>query len=223
MPKPRYEKTTYDDRARQTVVEETPHIPTPPPSPFCIKESVKEYRDRVRPDWWQKVTEEDDHALKLKRGQSRYSPSADGSDGPSGSKRVKSKTKFQNYEARSCVVRSCNAQSHAGQTYEPRNYRPRRCSPQTSQPQECHSRSWKAQNQGTRGYDTQTCKPRSYEARTSEASKPCAGFFSDGRCQRSCYYRQYSRDEGTCQSFVPLLHTMQVLPTLRAPHLARCR
>ncbi|KAH6923284.1 hypothetical protein HPB50_026185 [Hyalomma asiaticum] len=36
----------------------------------------------------------------------------------------------------------------------------------------------------------------------------------------SCYYRQYARDSGVCQSFVPLLHTMRLSEVLRAPQLS---
>ncbi|CAN8001309.1 unnamed protein product [Ixodes hexagonus] len=224
MPKPRYEKTTYDDRARKPVVEDVPHVPVPPPSPFCIKESVKEYRDGVRPDWWQKVTEDEDKLQRLKRGQSSYAADSEGCDGPSGSKKVKSKSKFQNHRAQSCNVRSCSAQGRGGETYKPQNYTPRTCSlPHTRQPPICNPRSWKSQKHGVQGYGAQICGCQTYKARSCEALKLQAEFFGDSHRRRSCYYRQYSCDEGTCQSFVPLMHTMQSLQTLKVPQLFRCR
>ncbi|KAL1441141.1 hypothetical protein MTO96_008880 [Rhipicephalus appendiculatus] len=67
MPLPRREKTTYND-IRQPATDQVPHIPSAPPNPVCIRQSVQKYRDRVMPDWFQKVTEEADKCQKLKRG-----------------------------------------------------------------------------------------------------------------------------------------------------------
>ncbi|KAL3172679.1 hypothetical protein MRX96_012731 [Rhipicephalus microplus] len=108
MPLPRREKTTYND-IRQPATEQVPHIPSSPPNPVCIRQSVQKYRDRVMPDWFQK--------RRWFRGQ-----------------------------------------AGSGSLY--------RCPP------------------------------------------------------LSCYYRQYARDSGVCQSFVPLLHTMRLSEELRAPQLS---
>ncbi|XP_037498949.1 uncharacterized protein LOC119372540 [Rhipicephalus sanguineus] len=87
MPLPRREKTTYND-IRQPATDQVPHIPSLPPSPVCIRQSVQKYRDRVMPDWFQKVTEEADKCQKLKRGRARY---AKDDSGPSAAPKDKSK------------------------------------------------------------------------------------------------------------------------------------
>ncbi|XP_075526456.1 uncharacterized protein LOC142558185 [Dermacentor variabilis] len=87
MPLPRREKTAYND-IRQPATDEVPHIPRLPQGPVCIKQSVKKYRDRVMPDWFQKVTEEADKCQKLKMGRARY---AKDDGGPSAGPKEKSK------------------------------------------------------------------------------------------------------------------------------------
>ncbi|XP_077496361.1 uncharacterized protein LOC144107237 [Amblyomma americanum] len=151
MPLPRREKTAYND-IRQPNTEQVPHIPSLPEGPVCIKQSVKEYRDRVMPDWFQKVTEEADKCQKLKRGRARYAK--DGS-GPSGLPH-KEKSKGSAVPG-ALLCHQCRGQGAAGGLY--------------------------------RG--------------------PLL----------SCYYREYARDAGVCQSFVPLLHTMRLSETLRVPQL----
>ncbi|XP_077564902.1 uncharacterized protein LOC144180432 [Haemaphysalis longicornis] len=88
MPKPRYEKTTYND-IRQPGLEQVPHVPKAPPGPFCNKQSVKDYREKIMPDWFEKVTEEHDKGQRLKQGQARYARD-DGS--PSGTPKDKTRS-----------------------------------------------------------------------------------------------------------------------------------
>lgn len=162
MPLPRREKTTYND-IREPATEEVPHIPRPPPSPVCIRQSVNKYRDRVMPDWFQKVTEEADKCQKLKMGRARYAKEG---SGPSAASKGKSK------ESRPYYI--------------------------------------------TAGISEATCD-----------ALPCRWFRGQGVSGSpyrgpllSCYYRQYARDSGVCQSFVPLLHTMRLSEMLRAPQLS---
>ncbi|XP_070376813.1 uncharacterized protein [Dermacentor albipictus] len=164
MPLPRREKTAYND-IRQPATEEVPHIPRQPPSPVCIKQSVKKYRDRVMPDWFQKVTDEADKCQKLKMGRARY---AKDDGGPSAAPKEKSK-----------------------------DSRPKNVTIGTA---------------------------ASEVASGALLRRQCLGPGAAGSPYRgpllSCYYRQYARDSGVCQSFVPLLHTMRLSEALRAPQLS---
>ncbi|KAH8030021.1 hypothetical protein HPB51_006453 [Rhipicephalus microplus] len=166
MPLPRREKTTYND-IRQPATEQVPHIPSSPPNPVCIRQSVQKYRDRVMPDWFQKVTEEADKCQKLKRGRARY---AKDESGPSAAAKDKSMDKSK----------------------ESRRY------------------------YGPAGISEASCG-----ALQRRWFRGQAGSGSLYRCPPlSCYYRQYARDSGVCQSFVPLLHTMRLSEELRAPQLS---
>lgn len=251
MPKPRYEKTTYND-IRQPGLEQVPHVPKAPPGPFCNKQSVKDYREKIMPDWFEKVTEEHDKGQRLKQGQARYarddgSPSGTPKDktrsfkivekrGPGGSTRRLGPTDF----AQSRVFEgpkggtknlgsvgfacSCVCEGPGGGT--------RRFSPMAF----AQSRMFGGPKGGTKklssvgfacshaceGPEAGTRKIGSVDL---ACSHQCGGQGAAlWQCPAlACYYRQYARDRGICQSFVPLLHTMQKSCCLRAPQLSTQR
>ncbi|XP_064487493.1 uncharacterized protein LOC135399690 isoform X1 [Ornithodoros turicata] len=68
MPKPRYEPTSYNVD-HHPVLDAVPYVPRVPPKPFCIKQSVQEYRDKVKPDWWEKLEHQDAKAQKAQHGR----------------------------------------------------------------------------------------------------------------------------------------------------------
>ncbi|XP_064487494.1 uncharacterized protein LOC135399690 isoform X2 [Ornithodoros turicata] len=94
MPKPRYEPTSYNVD-HHPVLDAVPYVPRVPPKPFCIKQSVQEYRDKVKPDWWEKLEHQDAKAQKAQHGRdvNADKSTSGGLAGPSQSKSARAPEK----------------------------------------------------------------------------------------------------------------------------------
>lgn len=231
MPKPRYEKTTYND-IRQPALEQVPHIPKPPPSPFCNKQSVKDYRDKIVPDWFEKVTEEHDKCQRLKRGQARYarddgSPSGTPKDRTRGFKLVERRGPGGGGTRRLGSMDFARSRVSEG----PEGGTKKLGSVGFSCSRTCEGPGGNTKKIGYLGFAcSHACEGPGGNTRKIgpvdfACSHQCEG---PGVALRQCpalgcYYRQYARDRGICQSFVPLLHTMQQSCCLRAPQLSAHR